>query len=396
MAAIASYYLTLTGTPYENGQAKARLVLGDASLHANLTDWLRWFDEYDRAAIDWPALERCRQLAAERLPALLDEIRGFGEALGISYERYLPYLLFDWEIHSACSQFCVLPAITRDGHVYSGHSWEWTMEADRQGRLQTLEEDNLYVIARSGDAAYMGFVLNYFGLWNGMNAYGVSINPTGGVHLKESPPATTLYNHGLTVRIVLETCRSADEALAVLRDMVPLTSGAGGGTYIIADRSGRAYYVERANDALDIVQVGVDTDRPYQCAANHFVNPRMLPSMSKKGVHSILRYSALNRWIEAHRGQISLDTLCEMQQQPFPDGPCCHYYSDYLGTVRSMVYDLSALQAMVCFGSPRLNPWRTYNLAIETTESQVIETVYENEEADPAIWVHIPPEAEYS
>ena len=91
--------------------------------------------------------------------------------------------------------------------------------------------------------------------------------------------------------------------------MVPLTSGAGGRTYIIADHSGQAYYVECAHRHLDCLEIGRDTDRPYQCAANHFVNPRMLPSMSKKGVHSILRYNALNRWIEAHRGRITLDTL---------------------------------------------------------------------------------------
>jgi hypothetical protein len=269
------------------------------------------------------------------------------------------------------------------------------MDADRGGRLQTLEEDNLYVVARRGGAAYMGFALNYFGLWNGMNAYGVSINPTGGVPLQAPPPTQKLYNHGLLVRIALETCRSADEALAVVREMVPLTSGAGGGTYIIADKSGKAYYVERAHRDLECLEVGADTGRPYQCAANHFVSPRMLPAMSKKGVHSILRYNALNRWIEGHRGCITLDSLAEMQQQPFPDGPCCHYYSAYLGTVRSMVYDLTALRAMVSYGSPRLNAWHTYDFAITKTGAQSIETIYTNVEADPKIWKHIPPEEEY-
>lgn len=305
MPSISSYYLALVGTPYENGQAKGRLVLGDASLHANFTDRLRWFDAYDKAAIDWDNLACCTQIAFERLPSLWDEIRGFADVLGIAFEQYLPYLLFDWEIHAACSQFCVLPAITQDEHVFSGHSWEWTMEADRRGRLQTLEEDNLYVVARGAGTAYMGFALNYFGLWNGMNAYGVSINPTGGVPLVEPPPARKLYNHGLLVRIALETCRSAGEALALLRQMVPLTSGAGGRTYIIADRSGQAYYVECAHRHLDCLEIGRDTDRPYQCAANHFVNPRMLPYMSQKGVHSIVRYNALNRWLETHQGRIA-------------------------------------------------------------------------------------------
>ena len=60
-----------------------------------------------------------------------------------------------------------------------------------------------------------------------------------------------------------------------------------------------------------------------------------------------------------------------------------------------MVYDLTALQAMVCYGSPRLNPWHAYEFDIDRTEGETIETPYANEEADPAIWVHIPPEDEY-
>lgn len=395
MPTITSYHVALTGMPYEHGEAKGRLVLNDASLCANLTDRLRWFDAYDQAAIDWEKAERCKQQVLTRLPSLLDEIRGFTDILRISYERYLPYFLFDWEIHSQCSQFCVLPDIARDHQAFSGHSWEWTLEACRHDRLQTLEEDNIHIIAKGEHAATMGFALNYFGLWNGMNAHGVSINPTGGVPLKEAPPTKKLYNHGLTVRMALETCRSADEALEVVLEMVSLSSGAGGGTHIITDRSGKSYYIESSNTALECIEVGKDSDRQYQCAANHFTNPRMLPAMSEKGVHSVVRYDAMNRWLEAHKHQISMDTLMEMQQRHLPDGPCCHYYAAYLGTVRSMVYNLSELKAMVCYGSPRLNAWHAYDFAITKTGAQSIETVYTNVEADPKIWKHIPPEEEY-
>ncbi len=395
MPAIQSYYLTLTGTPYENGTAKGAFVRNNITLYANLRDRLAWFDAYDKEAIDAEGVERCEQIVAQRLPVLFDEIRGFSDALEIPYRQYLPYFLFDWEITSHCSQFCVLPDITRDGKVYSGHSWEWTMEANRGNRLQTLEEDNLYVVAKNSQAGVMGFALNYFGMWNGMNAYGVSVNPTGGVPLNAPPPARKLYNHGLLVRLILETCRSADEGLALVRELIPLSSGVGGGTLIITDSSGRSYYIERANRHFAAVEVGKDTDLKYQCAANHFVLPQMYPYASQKGVHSIVRQRALSQWIAARSPDITMETLKTMQEQPIPNGPCCHHYAAYLGTVRSMVYNLTDLTAMISYGSPRLNPWHAYDFSVAKTDMQIIETQYVNEEADPIIWKHIPPDEEY-
>jgi hypothetical protein len=395
MPNVSSYCLTLNGTPYENGSAKGRFVVKDPFLHRNLVDRLRWFDAYDRESVDLERMDHCKRQVTQRLPSLLDEIRGFTKALDISYEQYLPYLLFDWEIPSHCSQFCVLPGITEGRKVYSGHSWEWTMEAEQPGRRQTLEEDNLYVVVKGQHAAYMGFALNYFGLWNGMNACSVSINPTGGVPLPALPVTKKLYNHGLLVRIALETCHSAEEALDVIREFLPLSSGGGGSTLIVADRSGTAYYVERAGGHFACVQVGRDTGREYQCAANHFVLPAMFPYASKKGVHSIVRHAAMNAWIEAHAPRITMETLLAMQQRHLPDGPCCHYYAAFLGTVRSMVYNLTDLQAMVCFGSPRLNPWHAYDFNVHTTGMQAMPTTYVNEEADPEIWKHVPPAEAY-
>ena len=197
------------------------------------------------------------------------------------------------------------------------------------------------------------------------------------------------------MRIILETCQSADEALEIVNEFLPLSRGGGGGTLIVTDKSEKSYYIERAENKIGYIEVGKDIDQKYQCAANHFVIPHMIPYMSQKGVHSIVRYTAMNAWIEAHTHQITMETLLDMQQRHLPDGPCCHYYTAYLGTVRSMVYNLTDLNAMVCFGSPRLNPWYAYDFNIHTTEIYTITTAYTNEEADPEIWKHIPPDEEY-
>ena len=94
--------------------ARWETLLNDELLYRDLSDRLRWFDEYDKDLIDLEKVKLCEDKAAKRLPLLFDEIRGFTGAVDVPYERYLHYFMFDWEIQSHCSQFSVLPEITKD------------------------------------------------------------------------------------------------------------------------------------------------------------------------------------------------------------------------------------------------------------------------------------------
>jgi len=40
------------------------------------------------------------------------------------------------------------------------------------------------------------------------------------------------------------------------------------------------------------------------------------------------------------------------------DGVCGHYYTDYFGTLFSIIYDLTDLKADICFGAPTHNAWQ--------------------------------------
>ncbi|GMX65040.1 hypothetical protein Elgi_43100 [Paenibacillus elgii] len=42
---------------------------------------------------------------------------------------------------------------------------------------------------------------------------------------------------------------------------------------------------------------------------------------------------------------------------PYPYGPCCHFYSSGMGTLRSMIFDVSDKKVKVSFGPPDRNPW---------------------------------------
>jgi hypothetical protein len=46
-----------------------------------------------------------------------------------------------------------------------------------------------------------------------------------------------------------------------------------------------------------------------------------------------------------------------------PQGVCQPYYNDFLGTIWSAVFDLTALKVSYAMGSPDLNPYTAFNFA---------------------------------
>ncbi|WP_349948672.1 hypothetical protein ABFV83_09735 [Lacrimispora sp. BS-2] len=45
---------------------------------------------------------------------------------------------------------------------------------------------------------------------------------------------------------------------------------------------------------------------------------------------------------------------------PYPDGLCCHYYDEFFGTLRSMIFDVTEKNIEITFGSPKINKWNTF------------------------------------
>ncbi|MGD8566443.1 MAG: hypothetical protein PVF96_08855, partial [Candidatus Bathyarchaeota archaeon] len=42
------------------------------------------------------------------------------------------------------------------------------------------------------------------------------------------------------------------------------------------------------------------------------------------------------------------------------EGVCDHYYSDYFGTLWSMIFDLTCRETEICFGAPTHNEWSSF------------------------------------
>lgn len=85
--------------------------------------------------------------------------------------------------------------------------------------------------------------------------------------------------------------------------------------------------------------------------------------------NSVIRYDLINK----HLGDInsvSYDDLKSLLTTMYPAGLCCHYYEEFFGTLRAMVFDVNEGTVQVCFGSPALNDWYTFRINNESKYSE--------------------------
>lgn len=69
----------------------------------------------------------------------------------------------------------------------------------------------------------------------------------------------------------------------------------------------------------------------------------------------------------------------------YPEGICCHHYSEGLGTLWSMVCDNTARELHICFGSPQLNGWRTFGFH-DPVGMRVFEAVLPDKPSAEGFW----------
>lgn len=370
MDTFISHNIRLQNSAFENGKMIGELIVSDEHLRTFLTNCM---DEFTQET-DIKKVYQFEREIQKYLPELLDEITGFTDVVNIAYERFLYRFIYDWSAHR-CSQFILFPAQTANHHLYTGHNYDWS-----------LADEHLHIINFRPGRSFMGFSMLFFGRWNGLNEHGLSIHHNGmqGVKVENQ----SMFCDHIIIRILLETCTTAQEALEMYQQ---LPKAGGAGSLIIADPSGDAFLINFAGPAFAYRQIGHEYSEPYLCSTNHYLLDTMWEKESFRGVHSILRHKAMNAWFEKQVAPIDLTGLQAFQALTIPDGPCCHYYTDWLGTIRSMIYDVTAVQAHVCFGSPVHNDWHIYDFCTNTSRIERITSHYANETADPNIWKKLPP-----
>jgi predicted choloylglycine hydrolase len=268
-------------------------------------------------------------------PNLLTEMRGFSDATGISFDDVVVKIGgygFIPPISGGCSQIALLPAVTSDNHMLVGRNYDFSNRkyySDMQLLITDPDDGNKTI----GTSQF------FLGRIEGMNEHGLY----AGISLAhgKGKSAGGLFST-MIVRMLLNGCGDLEEALRMIHD-VPHSSSY---NFLIAD----------PHDA-----VAVEVSPPKSAVrkttgwgisvTNHYRAPEMEAEQKSKMPNSFQRETVIARKLN-NVSRIDRDDLASLLSGHAENGVCLHYYRDFLGTIWSGMFDLTAVTAFYAFGAP--------------------------------------------
>ncbi len=270
----------------------------------------------------------CLPIYEQHLPDIMQEVRGLADGLGQRYEDVACWLfaLYCFESDHGCSVF----AVRSGDHTYFGRNMDMFPEYKKTSEsvLYMPEDKNIFLAHSTA----------MISVEDGLNEHGLAAALTFLLPKAVKPG----INGGFLIRLILEECRTAEEAARLLRSL-PISSAH---NIVIADRQGDMFVAECTAE-----QVSVRHCEKYAIAANHFVDPKMQ------------QYNAEDEnWYQTHDRLTTMESALSGENMTFEDckellsgkrGFLCQYDKKlHFETIWSAIYDLDSLYNEICEGSP--------------------------------------------
>ncbi|AIQ47470.1 hypothetical protein R70723_17445 [Paenibacillus sp. FSL R7-0273] len=338
-------HIVTEGSHYEVGRA-----LGAYFRHnRELMDFLSSpFMEAD------PLLPDAAEIAMEQFeqycPGLNQEILGFADEAGVPAANIVFYYSYI-QPTGYCSQAAVSAGTGTDSRTYHMRNYDFGWEEAPYNQLL------LCTTRVTGKPAHIGFALQLFGRYDGMNEEGLCITTTSG-RIRPALSEAGFAFPGV-VRTVLDSCATAKEAVSLLHSM-PVSDFR---NFLISDRHGCIALAEvaGAHKAFEFLDPSEAAFRRQTVSANHYnleaMQPHNLQIMPNSRTRAQIMQTALNKAADPHE---TLSVMKQLTARSYPKGISCHHYSEGFGTLWSTICDNAARELHVCFGSPQLNPWSTF------------------------------------
>lgn len=348
--------LRLSGSPYDRGRGQAAGAPADevrGTLAARL-EAAQAAGYFDAAARRY--LKAQRQFAVQACPNAMSELSGIADGFGIAEEDLFAHLYLgtlkdlsrvSGGDHDGCSAWAV--AEGPDGPLV-------VKNRDFSGRHAGIQR----VFRHEGPDLEYGPVLCLGSLGSpgayssGMNAAGLALADT---QVGVRRHATGWLRYFLMTEILARTA-TVEEALALIRS-VP---HAGGGTLILADRSG-------AVAAVELASASVATERAeLVCRTNHFTTTALAPeTLSDQGSridgNSAGRRAVLDRELPGRRWDAA-DAAALMARHDGEAPLCQHSEGGAAHTIASAVYCCRSGLMYACLENPCSGAWRRIPLVV--------------------------------
>lgn len=369
MKELRAHYMHIEGTNYKVGETLGNLCSSIPGIKERFSFAEGVFTKQEE--------KQMFQLFDKFCPGINEEVAGFAETIKILENKVLYYLLT--YLKPGCSQVAVLPSKTENGHVLMARNYEFS---------DAMEEMVFCSTRIDGKYAHIGSSIMQFGRGDGLNEHGLAVSqtsagmPVGNFEFARRPAIIGLQFWAV-IRSVLENCKSVNEAIALAMEM-PIAYNI---NMIVADKDGNAALIESFNGEKAIKRIDAGTDEKFICSTNHVHLSELKHYEPKSMKNSVLRYDLIHNTINSKK-KISKQDLKKLLSDKYPGGLCCHFYDEFFGTLRGMVFDLNEGAIEVCFGSTELNEWHTFRMN-EIPDRNEYTVKIKKEKAPVGFWDYI-------
>ena len=361
------HFIKIRGSAYEGGKQLGKLAKQNESFLKMLTSLFPGQEK--RTLVE---MKKTMELFEQICPEITDEIQGFSDEVDVDITNIIYYYAYIRPVGGQCSLISVSPEVAQDGCGMLGRNYEFAWD----------DYSILIESALEGQYRQIGFGCQLFGKFDGINEHGLCIATAAGVINPNYQDEGFVFP--VIVRAMLNRCKTVDEAL----EFYSTIKTADYRNYIIMDSEGNSALIEAAASKY-VIKKSKRGSIPILFATNHYENEQLKHEGFYTPNHSKLRYRVMKDFLQNSKECISNRKLKDLLASPMPDGICCHYYEDGMGTMWSMIFHPKERAVEVCFGSADNNEWRTFYLcAEEKTDSSVkeYEVMLHNLKAPAEFW----------
>lgn len=348
------------GTSYQIGQQIGNWVLSDPNLLKTVLLPPKVYPDVK--------LQEIRSLLDTYCAGVNEEILGFADTLHVKLEQVLFYAMTYLE--RGCSLMALSSTKTASHHTIMARNYDFN---------NRMEEMCFAYTNVTGKYKHIASTLNLFGRCDGMNEYGLAVCkasiglPVGNFEGGEKAGVTG-FSFWIVVRSILENCKTVSEALEWAKNApigynMNLLMADSNQIALFECLNGRTAYQTIDSHSNEIVP-------NFISATNHVVLPELKQYETMEIENSIIRNDKIKEFLKSKKS-VTQEELKSLLSTPYPDGLCCHYYSDFFGTLRSMIFDVDSKKIEVSFGSPQNNQWHSYG--VEKLPDASIEVLLPNQ-----------------
>lgn len=316
-------------------------------------------------------VHREMELLKEYFPDLIDEIQGMADALEVPKEQ-LVFLAQSYLPKGNCSQF-LAPS---DEKFFQVRNYEFDPHMDDLRLVTTAVE---------GKYRHLGFSVMFMGRYDGINEHGLTISMTAsgipvGVLRGMSKPANEGLQFWILIRLVLENCKTTSEALSWL-EKFPICSNP---IFLLSDPNGDAVLFETRGKTHQYRRMNMFSESDRMISTNHYTLPSMKPFQPSVMQNSLVRYRNIEAFLK-QTPNAEINTIHQFLSKVYPEGTNCHYYEEYFGTLRTMIFSPFDRTVDICFGAPDVNDWIKFDV-LGAVDKEVYPACFPMEKASPDFW----------